>query len=354
MAGFFNNLRATNNLPKWGTVEDGQEQQEYFDEEAGYVAELKKEYDQERKETAPMREAIKELSGGKVIVKDNVHNPETLKNIMASVLRMNQFNDGALFPGYTEVSDPGYSYWRRWDDNNLGEFISGEYGRAIAPHISVGTKNHPYEIYLRDTNYPEWNLGIATDDSSSGWWPKTGDEEDYPVPTHELAHSAQRDAAKKVKNPGLTMDYAERIRRQKFMSTHEPMQKLFDIAANRLGFNSLQEAAENVSGYAATDPKKEESGKRKAPKDWSPGVRLPEVFAEAYTDVLYNKNNANPYSKELINLYTEYVNDYEEAFGKRDNKNIDSFKMALGILPPLRDEENFIKKLRTLKILPEE
>lgn len=336
--GFIDNLRDTKNWPKAPIMITKDALQQQIKE----ATEARNKAAEERRESEQMRTAINSLSDGRISVDKTISNKDTLKNIMASVLRMKQFRDGDLFPGYTVISDPED---KKWDRLIRGEFYGG--GNL------TGTKDRPYEIDLRQTDVPQFNDFIGKTNIESGWWPRTGDKIENPVPTHELSHSSQREAGKKTNYPNLTLDYAERVKRQNFQNTHSSLQELFDKAAENLGYKNLQEAVAGVSGYAQSNAEDEAAGNIKRPANWSPGVRLPEVFAEAFTDVLYNKDKAAPYSKELINLYLNYVNDYEKTFGAKANNNIDSLKQAFWILPPLGDEETFIDKLRSIRILPQ-
>lgn len=355
MAKFYENLRSTidnvQKLAKWGKIPSSEDTLKSFQDEMKektlYETEGRRAVDEEIKRSAPLRDVIEQLSDGRVVVDKGIYDEGTLKKVLTSVLKMKQFNDGVLFPAYTIVSDPGKKIW---EDN---PYVSGFIERE-----QTGTKNSPYKVSIRNANLSRINNWVAEQNEDSTWHPKTGDKTEDPTIMHELSHSAQYDANKKIKDPALTFDYAEKIKRQKFRDTHLSPQQLFDKAANNLGFKDAAEAAMGVSGYAAEDAGYESwaisKGTLKPVKNWSPQSRLPEVFAEAYTDVLYNGDKANQYSKELMRLYTDYVNDYEKTFGKNSNKNVDNFKHALGILPPLRDEEEFVKRLRAFRILPQE
>ena len=363
MATFYNNLRALGELPTEGklttkgTLASPKDHLEWFADAAADLRVEKAITDKEIKKTAPIRKAIQRLSGDRIIVDSSIHNEDALKKIMTTVLKMQQFQDGALIPSYTTVKDPGKNWWKmETNEDDLGQFWKNGYTvgeNLYSPNQPSGNKNAPYRITLKNTNYEkilnDLNAGTYIE---SNWWPKTGDTVESPVITHELAHSAQAESSKKVKSPALAIDYVEKSKRQKFQDTHNSLQEIFDIAAKNTGYKSLLEAAASISRYAAKDVINESFGKNNEARNWSPGRRLPEVFAEAYTDVLYNGENASPYSKELMRLSAEYVKDYEDTFGKSDNKNIDSFKKALNILPPLRDEDKFIEKMRRLRLLP--
>ena len=73
---------------------------------------------------------------------------------------------------------------------------------------------------------------------------------------------------------------------------------------------------------------------------------FPELFAEAYTDVLYNGNDAAPYSKELIKLYVDYIIDYNNTFKDWNSINRTLNMSRDELLRLLNDKESFIRNLR--------
>ena len=63
------------------------------------------------------------------------------------------------------------------------------------------------------------------------------------------------------------------------------------------------------------------------------------MFAEAYSDVLNNGNSARPYSKALVEAYSEYLNEYNAIFDNEINRIRRQF-----------NNNNFIKNLRNMII----
>lgn len=305
------------------------EMERYWQDEVGSAIEA----------TAPLREAIRQASGGKVLVDNTIYDETELNRILNSIKEMREMTNGSLMPGYTVISD------RRAlsTPNTLGEMYYN--GRNAYGDVRLGTKNLPYRIYIRDANDTEINDWIFGKSIDSGYHPKTGDKEESAVQTHELSHSAQHDASKKINNPALTLNYAEKLARQAFRKDNKSLQEIFDVAAKNTGFDSVWEAAKSISGYAMNDAYDEaEYSVRPKNDKWSPYVRLAEVFAEAYTDVLYNKDKAKPYSKELISLYSDYAKNYNKEFGNampRQDKGLMN-------LPRTDNQSEFMKNLREM------
>lgn len=307
--------------------------------------------DAQIKETAPLRAAIRETSGGRVIVDQSIYNKTSLERILNSVKAMQEQNGGALQPGYTIISDSKND--ERFDGENLGEAASDGsiWGNLFLPGFQwnlprdhYGTKNAPYRVYLEDPNDVEYNDRLARLALDTNWSIEDYNDDDVESATqsHELAHTAYFDALKKIKNPLLAFG-SDRKTIEDFKNTHHSLQEMFEVAAKNTGFKNVKDAAASISEYASTDARKdEEKGGLDTSKNWGPQyIRLPEVFAEAYNDVLYNKQYASEYSKELIRLYAEYVNDYNKTF------NDDKIVLKQPILQTdFGGENNFIKNLR--------
>lgn len=307
--------------------------------------------DAQVKETAPLRAAIREVSGGRVIVDQSIYNKTSLERILDSVKAMQEQNGGALQPGYTIISDSKNYRWS--NGKSLGEttsdgpvwinrFLPGL--KWNLPRDHYGTKNAPYRLYLKNPNDVEYNDYLARDALDTYWTIENYNDDDVESATqsHELAHTAYYDALKKIKNPLLAFG-SDRKTIENFKNTHHSLQEMFDVAAKNTGFKNLKDAAASISRYALEDAiKDEDKGGLDASKNWGPQyLRLPEVFAEAYTDVLYNKQHASEYSKELIRLYAKYVDDYNKTF------NDDKIVLKQPISPTdFGGENNFIKNLR--------
>lgn len=281
--------------------------------------------DKQVKETIPLRKAIREASGGRVLVDKSIYNKTALERILNTVKNMQEYNGGALRPGYTVISNG------RKDDmgaRSLGEakfrdlshlyFPSMDF--QLSPSQNYGSKNAPYRVALKHANVYGYNDALARDALDSGWTIQNFNDDDVESATHahELAHTAYFDALKKTQNPLLSGRYSRKAI-ENFRRTHPSLQEMFDVAAKNTGYETARDAAASISRYALEDAEEdEEKGGLNAKKNWSPNYRrMAEVFAEAYTDVLYNKDYASDYSKELIKLYTNYVNDYNKTFGTK-------------------------------------
>lgn len=258
------------------------------------------------KETAPLREEIKQLSNGKITVDNSIYNPTELQRIKNTVQKMQNYNNGVLFPGYTVISNSdGFD-----DETATGRFDYGDklnmFGYAPFPNGYYGTKNNPYRIYIKNANMPELNDSINSDSIESGWHPKTGDTNQSPDQTHELSHSAHKEALKKSHPPTLWMsteeDEAYKRLTDKFSSFRDLIQKLTD----NYHLKNTKNAAASVSDYAKSEHDKDSSNKQ---------FPFAEMFAEAYTDVLYNGDSARPFSKEIVEAYIDYLNEYNNIFG---------------------------------------
>lgn len=279
-----------------------------------------------------LRDAVKQTSGGRIIVDKSIYDKAQLENFLNAVNEMSNFNGGVLFPGYTNISDGDPTDYG-FGETAVGLFLDG----------NSGTKNDPYKIIIREANDSPLHNLIAKRAKDSGWWTKTGDRDESSTPTHELSHSAQQEAVKKTKDPALTLNYAEKKKRQDFRDRHASLQEAFEVAAKNLGYNGLAYlTALNPdampSGYARQDADDDWSYVNARGKEWKPYTAFPEVFAEAYTDVLYNKDKAKPYSKELIKQYVDYINDYNSTFN--------GITQEMGILPT--KDSDFINNWREL------
>lgn len=328
MATFFENLRTANKLPSW-TAEPLKE--DTLDENidllnfhARRATEGRQAKNEAIKQTAPLREKIKEVSGGKVSVDDTIYNEKELRRILNTVQKMKSYNNGVLFPGYTVISN---SFKDTEDD---GQFLYGDYkniyGLAPFPNGLYGTKNNPYKIYIKHANAPDWNDYRNADSIKSEWHPKTGEENQSSTHTHELSHSAHKEALKKSHPPTLWMspeeDEAYKNLISKFSSFRDLVQKLTD----KYHLENTKNAAKSVSGYAEYAHDEDEADK---------AFPFHEMFAEAYSDVLSNGNSARPYSKALVEAYSEYLNEYNAIFDNDINRIRKQF-----------NNNNFIKNLR--------
>lgn len=280
--------------------------------------------EEKTKQTEPLRTAIKEASGGKVLVDKSIYDKAKLERILNSIKEMQGLNNGALQPPYVVISD-GVQ-----DPTNLGEAsYARTYRNRFFPFFEYqlspsdtfnGTKNSPYRIGLRDANNTPFDDYAASEARKAGWTVEKPTENGTESVTHahELAHTAYFDALKKTQNPTLPGFY-NKAKIEEFRQTHPSLQEIFDIAARNTGYDNIQDAASTISRYALQDAKEDnEKGGLNASANWGPNYkRLAELFAEAYTDYIYNKENASDYSKEIIRLYVDYINDYNKTFDEK-------------------------------------
>ena len=123
--------------------------------------------------------------------------------------------------------------------------------------------------------------------------------------------------------------------------------RIISSAAENLGFDSVKEAADSISGYAG---KRYKDSLRIDGKDYEyEYVKEPEVFAEAYTDVLLNDEDAAPFSKEIIRLYKEYADDLSNKTGWRKSDPFKEFKEMFTILPKADFAAQVQRSKRVLK-----
>lgn len=338
MATFFENLRATNKLPTRGDIQKSNRltgptislptRGDIVKEHAQGTKVEKEFIDKQVKDTAPLRSEIRELSDGKVIVDESIYNPTELQRIKNIVQKMKDYNGGALFPGYTVISNS----FDLGGPDAQGAFFHGDklnmYGFASFPNGAYGTKNNPYRVYLKNANNPEYNDELEKDDIKSGWHPKTGEIDQSSAHTHELSHSVHKEALKKSHPPTLSMspeeDEAYKNLVNKFSTFRDLVQKLTDAKY----LENTKNAAKSVSGYAEASHG-EDSTDKKFP--------FREMFAEAYTDVLYNGDSARPFSKALVKAYSDYLNEYNAIFGSK----LDRIKRQFG-----NSSDTFVNNLR--------
>lgn len=328
MASFFQNLRESTDQYDFGQGENPLSPDtalREFVEDTEEQRLRKQGIDKQVRETTPLRNAIREASGGRVLVDRSIYNKTALERILNTVKNMQEYNGGALRPGYTVISNGKKN---EMGAGSLGEAKFRDLSHLNFPNMyfqlfpsqNYGGKNAPYRVALKHANAYEYNDALARDALDSGWTIQNFNDDDVESATHahELAHTAYFDALKKTQNPLLSGRYSKETI-EKFRQTHPSLQEIFDIAARNTGYKTAQDAAADISRYALEDAEEDaEKGGLDAKKNWSPNYRrMPEVFAEAYTDVLYNKDSASNYSKELMKLYTNYVNDYNKTFNTK-------------------------------------
>lgn len=318
------NREKVRNTPYMCLVNEAPEEKESPEEIAAKV-----------KETAPIREQIRQVSDGKIMVDQSIYNEESLNRILNTVQKMKQQNNGNLFPGYTKVSSV----------DNYGDNYSTIGQAYIRSSSTNGNKNTPYIVSIKNANDIEDIDLTQFFDQLNGFHPKTPETEygnESIVPTHELAHTAHAEAYKKSVPPRVPLTYEDKETFQNFINTHSSLRQIFHDAAKNTNFDNIVDAAKSISGYAKKDAEKANSSDK---------YYLTEVFAEAYSDVLYNGENANPYSKEIIRLYNDYINDYNETFAGWDDPKRDILlNVTIGDL--LKNKDKFIENLRKAKLNP--
>ena len=119
---------------------------------------------------------------------------------------------------------------------------------------------------------------------------------------------------------------------------------IFDTAAKNAGFDSLEDAAASISGYAGQ--RYQDSIVMNGEEFQYDYVDKDEVFAEAYTDVLLNGEDAAKFSKELIKLFREYTDKWAARNGTNRN---DSFKQIQEMFSVLPKSESFAEQVERAK-----
>lgn len=319
---FYRNLRATSKLPTGGVLDPQKRQQKL----ENYVALVMDETSRSERsvhklqeETAPLREEIKRLSDGRVVVDDSIYNRYTLGWIKDTIQKMLDDSNGHLSPGYTIISDM-HDYG---NTSYSGEFLHGDkinvYGFTPLPNGLYGTKNNPYRIEIGRANSP-LTRSVKEGSEEAFWHPKTGNNglQEPTTATHELAHSAHAESLKKQNPPTLWMLSDEYKAYQNLIDKYPSLTSLFQKAAENVGLKNPAEAAASVSGYAKASVNKDAQDKK---------LPYAELFAEAYTDVHYNGDSAKPYSKEIVRLFSDYLSNYDKVFAndvERERKRIDN------------------------------
>lgn len=327
-----------------------------------------------------LKSVIRDRSNGKVEVDDSVTNEDSLLGILRSYMRLKNYGNGNLTPDNVLVGDSTPS----------SRSLFGLQGTA---EHSAGNQNHPDIIDILGTNLGNAFRPTEKDLSDKRW---NSTQSIDSVPTHEFAHTAQfayddaprryadrliteadqyegkysaddviKDSLSKMKyvipklfdtvfgthivpteeewgnmtdenaarfwednfksiNDGYSyktvrekkisdaFDKIENAEKQ-FAESGETTPDLFEKAAKNTGFDSVDEANASISQYAASS--------------WA------EAFAEAYSDVLLNGDDARPYSKELIRLYSEAADKWSEKFGRSVPTQLRMLKQLMDVSP---------------------
>lgn len=307
------------------------------------------------------RSAINKITDGRIEIDPMVTNTQSLTDIFRSVSRIYN-NGGNLVPDKTVVSDMNSSSYN----------IFGAQGRAFKHH-----DNTPDEIEISGLGFPKFRKAMEKEDYKSGF-ASTGKYPGEHVPTHELSHIAgyaaervvdkwiekkQKEAEEnKNKYPAdelfkkainnffgrqYEIDEEKSIGNQLLNEIYSKYDKWEDedrnvrgrqiydflnVAAENAGFDSVEEAAMSISGYAGkTYPYYIYNGEQE--ESIGDFVDDREVFAEAYTDVLINGDDAKQFSKELIKLWSDYVDRWADRTGQTKAKRAQELKQMFQALP---------------------
>lgn len=337
MATFFENLRqvlpkAESKINTRGKILTGDDYIAAFDfvtrGRANKAADERDMIKYQQNETEPLREEIKQASGGKITVDKSIYNETALNRILNTVKKMKNYDNGELFPGYTVITNVDSSD----DPDSQGKFYSGyranQFGFSTLPSWGLnGTKNNPYKITLTDANNVTKNEYTDRNSAKKGWSPNVG-EEGTTTQTHELSHSAHREALKKSHPPTLSMSPEENEAYQRLTNKYSSFRDLVEKLTEEYHLGNTKNAAASVSGYAESSHDKDIANKK---------FPFAEMFAEAYTDVLHNGDSARPFSKSLVKAYADYLNEYNAIFDSEVNRVRKQFD----------NRNNFINNLRS-------
>lgn len=312
------------------------------------------------------RDAISRMTDGRIEIDPNITNQESLTDIFRSINRMYEKGDN-LIPGKVNITKLLRS---EYADSPLAD----SYGLASNKKPGV-----PDTIKIYSLDNPQLRRKDEAAAAESKWSPNNPYLGEF-VPTHELSHTAQfnansiledwlaekEDEAKKYENKYTpsqlfqkavretlgrfgNLSYGDSLGYKMLNDAKEQYEKwrkelsdeiygnfndkdsIFGIAAKNLGFDSVNEAAKTVSGYAGYEIVEPYyyNGEQKEYKY----IDEAELFAEAYADVLFNEDEAAPYSKEIIKLYKNLVDKWEEKTGKAKDRRAKEIKQMFNILP---------------------
>lgn len=226
------------------------------------------------------KRAIERLTNGGVKVDSSIDNTGTLAQIYRSIKKMQDFQKGNLSPKQANISDPDPGYG---DSHGLVGYTYTD--------RDTGKNN----VLLFNADFP--GLNNAREAYEKGAAPIN--DEDH-VTAHELSH---------------VVDFERIDAAEKYNKLHNIFEDnggnafdMFKQAAKNTGFKNVEDAVASISSYALNDAY--------------------EAFAEAYVDVLYNKGNAKPFSKELIRLYNDQVDRLAKLLGPKD---AEAFRKEYGL-----------------------
>lgn len=315
------------------------------------------------------RNMISNITDGKVEIDPDVTDQESLTDIIRSINRMYE-NGGNLVPDKVKISDM-----------YPGKYVAfgSPQGRAVNFGDGVSTDD---VVEINGLGFPRFRKSQEEEDYEEGF-ASSGKYPGEHVPTHELSHTAdyaasriidkwiyeKQQEAEKNKNKypvgelfkkainnffgkDYELDESKSVGSQLLREVYDKYDEweredkrnhlknytrdFFDIAAKNSGFDSVNDAAASISSYAG----------RTYPHDFTmygknyhyDNVDEKEVFAEAYTDVLINGDDATNFSKELIKLWSDYADRWSDRTGATKKKREQEFKQMFDALPNFKTD----------------
>lgn len=336
------------------------------------------------------KKAIERLSDGKIKIHETITNPATLAEIYRSVKRMQDSGNGNLVPDNVVIGDsypgsvtmPGGSGLAGIAKPNKGTEEEPDHIDLLGtdfPAIQAGKSNKGKQSGFHSTgggdSVPQHELAHTAEfallDSPQRYFDRIAKESEkyrgkysagnlfedafgkikYAIPllydavfgTHTVPTEKEVEAMSRSDNPNMQnmaeywddyytpLEYKydtveEKINNKASRKADQWYDKntdqgdrygvqgrLFEKAAKNAGFNSVEDAIKSISTYATYNNN--------------------EAFAEAYSDVLINGNNAKPFSKELINVYMKVADDTAKMFGKNKPTQLKMFSELVDIIP---------------------
>ena len=307
--------------------------------------------------------AIGKISNGKVNIDPQVTNQRSLTDLLRSTSRMYQ-KGGNLVPTNVEIRDM-----------NPGSYALNGIG-GVTYSAFDDDLNAKDIIQINGLSAPDARKVNEKKDAEAGWSTSGKYPGEY-IPTHELSHSAEN-TPYRIKENWYNSSLLEAKEKEKVYPIGELLKKAISdlfgqgyeidkstsvgkkmaedasanydkwnkedeqkygfkglsdgfvkLAAERAGFKSVADAAKDLSGYAG----ELYPGFIQMPNGeyqyYEGDVDNAEVFAEAYSDVLLNGDDAKPFSKELIALYQDYVDTWRKRTGIEKSEKAEATRKRL-------------------------
>jgi hypothetical protein len=275
-------------------------------------------------------------------------------------------------------------------------FFNTPQGRAISWGDDLSSQD---SVEINGLDFPNFRKSQEEEDYEEGF-ASSGKFPGEHVPTHELSHTAdfatsriidkwiyeKQQEAKKNKNKysvnelfkkainsffgrdyelGEPSSVGEKLLDEVYDKDNKWLEEdkknglenyphnFLEIAAAEAGFDSVNDAAASISGYAGKTYSNDYNiNGEDFHYDY---VNKKEVFAEAYTDVLINGDDAADFSKKLIGLWSDYADRWTDRTGVTKKKRAQELKQMFDILPDFKTNtqqkllNNFINNLRNAK-----